>query len=125
MRAGEAVTIDVPQLSREQLVEIAFPAWPTPIWAARAVAPAAPRSWATQREAGAAAAMVALAVVVPVVIAVGTVVTTFVLTSAVLLAPLVAVALAWVAWRCNETAPRGAEDDGRRPPAAPAASAPR
>jgi hypothetical protein len=124
MRSGETVTIDAQQLLREQLVEVAFPGWPSPIWMARAVAPAAPRSWATQREAGAAAAAVAIAVVVPVLIAVGTVVTTFVLTSAVLLAPVVAIALAWIAWRCNEKAPLGAEGDRRLPPAPPTPAQP-
>jgi hypothetical protein len=43
----------------------------------------------------------------------------------VLLAPLVAVALAWVAWRCNETVPGGARGEGGRPPLAPAQPAPR
>jgi hypothetical protein len=120
MRAGEAVTLDVKQLVREQLVEVAFPAWPSPVWMAKAVAPAAPRSWATQREAGAAAAIIAGAVGVPALIAVGTVVTTFVLTSAVLLAPLVAFALAWVAWRCNEVAPPAPDGDPCSPRVAPA-----
>ncbi len=94
MPASEAV------LSVE-LVEVAFPAWPSPLWMARAVAPAAPREWATQREAGEAAAIVAGVVGVPVIVAVGTVLATFILTAAMLLAPAVAIALAWVAWRCN------------------------
>jgi hypothetical protein len=85
----------------DQLVEVAFPGWPTPLAVAAALAPAAPRSWATQREAGAAAAVVGGVVGVPALIAAGTVVTTVVLTLAVLVAPLIAVVLAWVAWRCN------------------------
>lgn len=99
MQASETV------LDPEQLVEVSFPAWPSPVWMARAVAPAAPRSWATQREAGAAAATIAGLVVVPAVVAVGAVVTTFVLTAAIVLAPVTAVVLAWIAWRCNEVAP--------------------
>jgi sugar phosphate permease len=90
------------------LVEVAFPAWPAPVWAARAVAPAAPREWATQREAGKAAAIVAAAVGVPVLVAVGAVLATFVLTTAMLLAPAIAIALVWVAWRCNRREPQGA-----------------
>lgn len=88
-------------LSRAEVVEVAFPAWPLPLWAARAVAPAAPRAWATQREAGAAAAIVAAFVGVPAVVAVATVLTTFVLASAVLFAPLVAIGLSIVAWHYN------------------------
>jgi hypothetical protein len=38
---------------------------------------------------------------VPAAIAVGAAVTTFVVTAAVLAAPLVAIALAWIAWRAN------------------------
>jgi heme A synthase len=88
-------------LSKAETVEVAFPAWPLPLWAARALAPAAPRAWATQREAGAAAAVVAAFVGVPAVVAVATVLTTFVLASAVLFAPLVAIALSIVAWHYN------------------------
>jgi hypothetical protein len=105
MRSSEAATT---QIDPQQLVEVSFPAWPSPVWMARAVAPAAPRTWATQRDAGAAAAAVAVAVVVPALVAAGAVVSLFVLTSAVLVAPLVAVVLAWVAWRCNEVGPAGA-----------------
>lgn len=88
-------------LPLESLVEVAFPGWPTPLITARAVAPAAPREWATQREAGASAAFVAGVVGIPAFVAVGTVAATFALTAAVLLAPLLAVGLAWIAWRYN------------------------
>jgi hypothetical protein len=117
LRSSEAVTV---QIDPQQLVEIAFPGWPSPLWMARAVAPAAPRTWATQRDAGAAAAIVLGAVVVPAVVAAGAVVSVFVLASAVLVAPLVALLLAWVAWRCNEVAPA----PGSPHPAAPGAAAP-
>ena len=84
-----------------ELVEVAFPAWPAPLRATRAVALAAPRDWATEREAGRAAVIVAAVVGIPAVVAVGAVLTVFVMTSAVLLAPLLAVGLAWIAWRSN------------------------
>jgi hypothetical protein len=120
MPAG-AATIPVERLVAQQLVEVGFPAWPSPIWVARALAPAAPRSWATQREAGAAAAFVAGVVGIPAFIALGAAVTTFALTAAVLLAPAVAVALAGIAWHFNR-APAGG---GAAPTPAPPASAAR
>jgi hypothetical protein len=110
MRASEAA------LPLDLLVEVAFPAWPSPLRVARAVAPAAPRSWATERAAGAAAAVVGGLVAVPALVAVGAAATTFVLTFAVLAAPAIAVALAVVAWRCNrvEPAPAGAPHPASR-----------
>jgi hypothetical protein len=107
---ARAATLPVETLERlqrlETLVEVTFPAWPAPILAARAIAPAAPRDWATQREAGAAAAFVAGLVGIPAFVAVGTLAAVFALTSAALLAPVVAVGLAWLAWRSNvRTAP--------------------
>jgi hypothetical protein len=93
----------------DRLVEVAFPAWPPPLPFARAVAPAAPRSWATQREAGAAAATVVGLVGVPALAAIGAAATTFVLGLAVLAAPATALVLAAIAWRCN----RVAEDPAR------------
>ena len=101
-----------------ELVEVAFPAWPAPLRAARAVALAAPRDWATEREAGRAAVIVAAVVGVPVAIAVGAVFTVFVVTSAVVLAPLLAVGLAWIAWRSNA---RGVADERTRAAGGPAA----
>ena len=88
-------------LPLESLVEVSFPAWPAPLFTARAIAPAAPREWATQREAGRAAAIVGGLVGVPALVAVGTILTTVAVTSAVLLAPLLPVGLAWLAWRSN------------------------
>ncbi len=55
-----------------------------------------------EREAARAAGLVAAFVGVPAVVAAGAVLTLFVLTAAVLLAPLVAAVLTWVAWRCNQ-----------------------
>ncbi len=87
-----------------ELVEVAFPAWPAPLRAARAVALAAPREWALEREAGRAAFVVGAVVGVPAAIAVGTVLTVFVVGTAVVLAPALAVGLAWLAWRGNARA---------------------
>ena len=84
-----------------ELVEVAFPAWPAPLPAARAVALAAPREWALEREAGRAALLVGAVVGVPAVVAVGAILTVFVVGTAVLLAPLVGFGLAWLAWRGN------------------------
>jgi hypothetical protein len=109
---ASATAVPLERVLEEQLVEVAFPGWPTPLWMAKVVAPAAPREWATQREAGAAAAFVAGVVGIPAFVAVGAALTTLALTSAVLLAPLVAIGLAWIAWRYN------------RVPAGPAAPQP-
>lgn len=98
---AKATAVSLQRVVEEQLVEVGFPAWPAPLWLARAVAPAAPREWATQREAGAAAAFVAAVVGLPALVAAGAVVTTVALTSVVLLAPLIAVVLVFVAWRFN------------------------
>jgi hypothetical protein len=97
MRANESCGFS------EQMIEVAFPAWPSPVSVARVMAPAAPRSWAREREAGSAAAIVAALVAVPALAAVGAVLAMFVVTLAVLVAPAVAIGLAWVAWRCNES----------------------
>jgi hypothetical protein len=121
---ASATAVPLQRLIEEQLVEVGFPAWPSPLWVARAVAPAAPRDWATQREAGAAAAFVAGAVGLPALVAVGAAVTTFALTSAVLLAPLLAVGLAWIAWRFNRL-PEGGVAPGPTTPEAGGARAPR
>lgn len=90
----------------ETFVEVAFPAWPMPVIVAAAIAPAAPREWATEREAGAAAAFVAGLVGVPAFIAVGAIATTVAVGSAVLLAPVIPIVLAWVAWRANAKSTR-------------------
>ncbi len=93
----------------DRLVEVAFPAWPAPAWAVRAVETVLPAAWGVDRRAAEAAAVVAGLVGVPAVIAVGTVVAAFALTWAVLAAPAVAAALVWAAWRANRSArPRDA-----------------
>lgn len=107
MPAG-TTSVPLEPFIEERLIEVGFPAWPAPLLIARALAPAAPREWATQREAGAAAAFVAGVVGVPALVAVGAAVATFALTSAVLLAPLVAIALTVVAWRYNRSPGPGA-----------------
>ena len=72
-----------------------------------AVATAPAADWErAEREARRAAAFVAVFVGVPAAVAAGAVLTLFALTSLVLLAPLVAVVLTWVAWRYGRPAPR-------------------
>jgi len=106
---AKIVAVPVERLVEEQLIEVGFPGWPPPLWFVRAVSPAAPREWATQREAGRAAAFVGVAVGVPALVAVGAVVAIFAVASVVLLAPIaVAVGLAWLAWRWNRVPPAGA-----------------
>lgn len=67
-----------------------------------------------EREARVAAGFVAGFVGVPALAAAGAVLFMYALTALVLLAPLVAVALTWVAWRCNRRLPA----EGSGPPAA-------
>ena len=83
-----------------------------------AIALPAPSGWAAEREAAKAAAIVAGLVGVPAVVAAGAVLVLFALTAVVLLAPLVAVLLTWLAWRCNRREallPAEAPEAGRRP----------
>ena len=62
-----------------------------------------------EREALSAAAFVGLFVAIPVVVATGAVLVMFALTSVVLLGPVLALALTWVAWRYGRPSPhRGA-----------------
>jgi hypothetical protein len=96
MSANETATSSV-----GDFVEVSFPAWPTPAWAAKAVALTAPHVWAKQREAVKSAAIVGALVGVPAVIAAGAALALFVLTTFVLLAPLVAAGLIWIAWRSH------------------------
>ncbi len=102
--------------AQDPVLEVCFPGWPVPAWFARAVAVAAPRPWATQREAGSAAFLVAAFVGVPALLAAGTVIATVAIASVVLLAPLVAVVLACVAWHANRRRPAPVP-----PPSPPAA----
>jgi hypothetical protein len=105
---AKTVAVPVERLVEERLIEVGFPCWPPPFWVVRAVATAAPRDWATEREAGRAAAIVAAAVGIPSVVAVGAVVATVAVASVVLLAPIaVAIGLAWLAWRWNRVPPGG------------------
>jgi hypothetical protein len=62
---------------------------------------AEPRSGTGEREAAQAAAIVALVVGVPSIVATGAALTLFALTAVVLLAPLFAVVLTYVAWHYN------------------------
>jgi hypothetical protein len=61
----------------------------------------------TEREAREAAAFVALFVGVPAVVAAGAVLVLFALAWFVLLAPLIAAVLTWMAWRYGRAGPRG------------------
>ncbi len=69
--------------------------------AALAVPPLADAARAAEREAVRAASLVAIFVLVPAAVAAMAVLMLFVLSFTVLLAPLVALGLTWVAWRCN------------------------
>jgi hypothetical protein len=71
--------------------------------------------WPTERDAIRALAAVACFVGVPALAAVGAVVAMFALSAAVLVAPLVAVALAWAAWHCNRAPPGGGDATARSP----------
>jgi membrane protein implicated in regulation of membrane protease activity len=74
-------------------------------------------SWQGERDAIEAAAFVAAFVGAPAVAAVAAVLFMFALTWLVFLAPLVALALTWAAWRSNRPARgegRGGEDHDRR-----------
>jgi hypothetical protein len=86
-----------PVLSTAGLLELSLPG---------GQGPAAP-AWATRRDAAEAAAIVAGVVGVPALVAAGAVLMLFAMTAVVLLAPLVAAVLTWVAWRCNRP-PRAA-----------------
>jgi membrane protein implicated in regulation of membrane protease activity len=66
--------------------------------------------WQAERDAIEAAVFVAVFVGAPAVVAVGAVLFMFALTWLVLVAPLVALALTWAAWRSN----RSAGGEGRR-----------
>ena len=94
---------DAVQALAEQHVEVSFAEWPSPVAAVAAVAPAAGR-W-VEREAAEAAIIVAGFVGVPAAIAAGAVLVLFVLNVVVLLAPVIAIALTWVAWRANRRSP--------------------
>jgi hypothetical protein len=77
---------------------------------ALAVAQAPAVDWGrTEREAREAAAFVALFVGVPAVVAAGSVLVLFALAWFVLLAPLVAAMLTWMAWRYGRAGPRRSE----------------
>jgi hypothetical protein len=99
----------------ERFVELAFPAFPSPMVIVRALAPAAPCSWALQPEAGRAAAVVLGFVGVPALVAAGAAVAVFAITAAVLLAPLAAVGLAWLAWWENRRPSAGSLPEAAPP----------
>ena len=80
-------------LSAESLFELSLPGAPLP-------GPAAP-AWANRRDAAEAAAIVAGVVGVPALIAAAAVLMLFAMTAVVLLAPVVAAVLTWVAWKYN------------------------
>lgn len=77
-------------------------AWPAPM---RALADVSAEAARVEREATRAAAVVAALVAVPAAIAAGAVLVLFALNLAVLLAPVIAIALTWTAWRANRHAP--------------------
>lgn len=87
MNANEPVL-----LTAGNLLELSLPGAPPP-----GLAPA----WANRRDAAEAAAIVAGVVGVPALIAAAAVLMLFAMTAVVLLAPVVAAVLTWVAWRCN------------------------
>ncbi len=103
---GDAMNQSYENIERleEQEVEAA-PALQVPGVPASAVSSALVHAWQTEREARKAAGMVAGFVGVPAIVAAGTVLVTVALASVVLLAPVIAIGLSWLAWRENRRLP--------------------